>query len=123
MRLLNPDRARVAQRTSAFTLLEVIVACTIFFLVAFSVLHIVTSGLVAARKLQQREPDFGVLAAELSLTNQLIEGSESGDFESMYPGLYRGYSWTRDILEYSSNGLFQVEFAIYNDAVKGGGER
>jgi len=119
MRLLTDNKAPTAQRTVAFTLLEVIVACTLFFLVAFAVLQLVTSGLVAARKLQQREPDFGVLAAELTLTNQLVEGSESGDFEDMFPGLYRGYSWSRDILEVYSNGFFRVDFAIYHDAVKG----
>jgi hypothetical protein len=119
MKLLPRNEARTAQSGLAFTLLEVIVACTIFFLVAFAVLQIVTSGLVAARKLQQREPDFGVLAAELTLTNQLVEGSESGDFEDMFPGLYRGYSWSRDTLEVYSNGFFRVDFVIYHDAVKG----
>jgi type II secretory pathway pseudopilin PulG len=109
----------LAQRSSAFTLLEVIVACAIFFLVAFAVLQLVSGGIAAARKLQQREPDFGVLAAELTLTNQLVEGSDSGDFEDMFPGLYRGYSWSRDILEVYSNGFFRVDFVIYHDAVKG----
>jgi hypothetical protein len=119
MKLLNDHKECTAQNSLAFTLLEVIVACTIFFMVAFAVLQLVTSGLVAARKLQQREPDFGVLAAELTLTNQLIEGSDSGDFEDMFPGLYRGYSWSRDILEVYSNGFFRVDFIIYHDAVKG----
>jgi hypothetical protein len=119
MRLSTNNQGRTAQRTLAFTLLEVIVACTLFFMVAFAVLQLVTSGLVAARKLQQREPDFGVLAAELTMTNQLVEGSESGDFEDMFPGLYRGYSWSRDITEVYSNGFFRVDFVIYHDAVKG----
>jgi hypothetical protein len=119
MRLLTDNKEGTGQSTLAFTLLEVIVACTIFFLVAFAVLQLVASGLVAARKLQQREPDFGALAAELTMTNQLVEGSDSGDFEDMFPGLYRGYSWSRDILEVYSNGFFRVDFIIYHDAVKG----
>lgn len=123
MRVLIHNEARLAQRSSAFTLLEVIIACTLFFLVAFAVLQLVTSGLVAARKLQQREPDFGGLAAELVLTNQLVEGADSGDFEDMYPGLYRGYSWSKEIMEVYSNGFFRVDFAIYNDAAKGSSER
>jgi len=111
---------RHSSSSTAFTLLEVIVACTVFFLVAFAVLGVVTQGLAAARALQHKEPDAGVLAAALTLTNQLIEGSESGDFEDLYPGLYPGYSWTRDVYEVSSNSLFQVDFAIYHDAGKKG---
>lgn len=113
-------RSHEGQRTMAFTLLEVIIACTVFFMVAFAVLGVVTQGLAAARALQQKEPDAGVLAAALSLTNQLIEGTESGDFEDFYPGLYRGYSWSRDVYEVSSNSLFQVDFYIYKDAGKKG---
>lgn len=103
---------------SAFTLLEVLVACTIFFMVAFAILELVTNSLAAARSLQQREPDAGVLAAALSLTNQLLEGSESGDFEDLYPGLYPGYSWSREIIEVSSNSLFRVDFAVYGTSGK-----
>lgn len=99
----------------AFTLLEVIVACAIFFMVGFSILEMVTRGLAAARSLQQREPDAGLVAAPLTLTNQLIEGSESGDFEDFYPGLYQGYTWSRDVMEVGSNGLFQVDLYIYPD--------
>ncbi len=100
---------------SAFTLLEVIIACAIFFLVAFSVLELVTRSLAAARSLQQREPDAGMLAGALSLTNSLIEGTESGDFEDLYTGLYPGYSWMQNVTEIYSNGLFQVDFVVYND--------
>src|SRR5262245_19664776 len=93
-----------------FTLLEVIVACAIFFMVAFAVLELVTRGLAAAKALQQREPDAGLLAAALSLTNKLEEGTMSGTFEDIAPGLYPGYSWARDAYEVGSNGLFQVDF-------------
>src|SRR5438552_18150726 len=57
----------------AFTLLEVIIACSIFFMVAFAILGMVTSGLAQARALRQRDPDAGMLAATLSLTTQLEE--------------------------------------------------
>lgn len=100
------------QRSAAFTLLEVIIACTIFFMVAFAVLQVVTTGLVAAKKLQQREPDFEFLISPHALTNQLIEGMESGDFEDVYPGLYPGYTWRFEILEVGSNGFFKVDYAI-----------
>ncbi len=96
----------------AFTLLEVIIACAIFFMAAFAILGMVVSGLAQAKALQQRDPDAGMLAATLSLTNQLEEGVESGDFQDLAPDLYRDYRWTREINEVGSNGLFQVDFII-----------
>lgn len=96
-----------------FTLLEVIVACAIFFMVAFAILGMVATSLGAARKLQIHEPDAGLIAAELSLTNQLTEGVESGDFNETYPGIYQGCTWMREITEASSNGLFQVDFYVF----------
>ncbi len=97
---------------SAFTLLEVMIACSIFFMVAFAIMSLVTGGLAQAKALQQRDPDAGVLAATLSLTNQLVEGVESGDFEDLCAGLYRDFRWTREVNEVSSNGLFQVDFIV-----------
>jgi hypothetical protein len=97
----------------AFTILEVIIACALFFMVSFAILGMVSQGLVGARSLQQKQPDAGLLAAELTLTNQLIEGVESGDFEELYPGVYTGYTWTREVMEEGSNGLFRVTFAIH----------
>lgn len=96
----------------AFTLLEVMIACAIFFMAVFAILQLVTTGLIQAKALQQREPDAGVLAATLSLTNQLVEGSVSGDFEEVAPGLYPGYRWSADINEVMSNGLFQVDYVV-----------
>jgi Tfp pilus assembly protein PilV len=112
-------RRPVAQ--ASFTLLEVLVACAIFFMAVFAVLGVLTQGLGAARSLQQREPDAGALAAALSLTNRLEEGSAAGDFEDIAPGLYPGYSWTRDVYEVGSNGLFQVDFTVIRRAGKGRG--
>ena len=88
------------------------IACAIFFMVAFAILGMVTGGLAQAKALQQRDPDAGMLAATLSLTNQLEEGVESGDFQDLAPGLYRDYRWTREVEEVSSNGLFRVDFVI-----------
>jgi Tfp pilus assembly protein PilV len=100
---------------SGFTLLEVIIACAIFFIAGFAILELVTRSVSAARSLQQREPDAGMIAATLSLTNQLIEGSESGDFQDLCGDLYSDYSWGRDVYEVGSNGLFQVDFFVIND--------
>lgn len=114
-------KARVAlsERSHGFTILEVIIACAIFFMVSFAVLEIVVQGLSAARSLQQREPDAGMLAATLSLTNRLEEGTESGDFEDIAPGLYPGYRWERYIEEVGSNSLFKVDFVVYYNKSQG----
>ena len=107
--------------TSGFTLLEVIVACAVFFMVVFAVLELVTQGLSSARALERREPDAGLLAAALSLTNQLADGdSASGSFEDLAPGLYPGYTWDWYATEASSNGLYQVDFTVYHKAGKKG---
>ena len=115
----SADRGR-RSGLNAFTLLEVIVACAIFFMVAFAVLGLVTRSLAAARSLQLRHPDAGMLAAVLTLTNKLEEGTASGDFEEFYPGLYPGCTWTREVYEAASNGLFQVDFTIDQSSEKKG---
>lgn len=107
------------RRQRAFTLLEVILACTIFFIFAFSVLEMTTRSLKAARAIQEREPDVGLIAAMLSLTNKFEEGSMSGDFEDLYPGLFTGWHWNVEVLEVSSNGLFQADIVVHRDSKRG----
>jgi hypothetical protein len=122
--VFRAQRSAAAPRIPAFTLLEVIIACSIFFIFAFAILNLVITGLAQAKALRQREPDAGMLAATLSLTNKLEEGVESGDFADLAGGLYRDYRWSREVNEVSSNGLFQVDFVIYNNSAKkrGSGE-
>lgn len=121
MRIANksgqPDAWR--GRRGAFSMLEVVIASAVFFTVAFSVLALVTTSLAAARKLQLRQPDAGMLAAALSMTNILLEGRESGDFEDIAPKLYPGYAWSREVVERYSNSLFEVTFTVYNKSQKG----
>lgn len=101
--------------TGAFTLLEVMVACAIFFMVAFAVLAMVTQGLAAAKAIQKRDPDPGIILAALSLTNAFEEGSLSGDYEDIAPGMYKGHRWEAFISEIGTNGLFQVDVLTYNE--------
>src|SRR5262245_38533912 len=77
----------------AFTLLEVMVACTIFFMVAFAIMELVTRSLKAAKALERREPDPGIILASISLSNSLEEGSMSGTYEDIAEGMYPGYRW------------------------------
>lgn len=105
---------RGGRQRGAFTLLEVIVACAIFFMVAFAILGVVAQGIASVRVLQKRDPDPGIILHALSLTNQFEEGTMSGDYEDIAPGMYSGHRWEANITEIGSNGLFQIDVFTYN---------
>jgi len=96
---------------SAFTLLEVMIATGILFLCLFAILGLVSNTLRNARTLQHRRVDAGMVAAELCTqfanTNQVSEGSGSGDFGDLYPDY--GYEW--DLMEIT-NGLCQLDIVV-----------
>ena len=58
---------------------------------------------------------MGYLVAQLVLTNSLEEGIEAGDFEEFAPD----YHWERQITEVGSNGLFQVDFMVFQKVGRG----
>jgi Tfp pilus assembly protein PilV len=95
----------------AFSLMEVMIAMGIFFMSVFVILTLVSSSLQNARRLQRPMVDAAMIASELSLTNQLVEINQSGDFGKAYPG----YTWTADIDEVMTNKLFQVDYQVFND--------
>lgn len=92
----------------AFSLLEVMIAIGIFFMVAFAVLALVSQCLSQARALEQIRTPIGSLASQTVLTNQLEEGVESGDFGDLFPE----YRWTRDVYEAETNGLYEVVLTV-----------
>jgi type II secretory pathway pseudopilin PulG len=92
----------------AFSLLEVMIAIGIFFMATFVILGLVSSVLANARRLQRPMVDAAMIASELSLTNQLVEEVQSGDFGKAYPG----YNWTAEITEEQTNKLFRVDFVV-----------
>jgi Tfp pilus assembly protein PilV len=94
---------------SAFSLLEVMIAMGIFFVAIFGILELTSQSLRAARLLQKHDVDITTLAAQLSLTNRLEEGFESGDFGDMFPDVL----WSRTVTEVSSNGFFRVDFTMH----------
>ena len=98
----------VRSRRSAFSLLEVMVACGIFFMAVFSILALVSGVLRNARGLRRVELDAGMVAALVSNTNKLTEGTQSGDFGDLYPG----YSWDADTYEVATNGLWQIDIVV-----------
>jgi hypothetical protein len=96
--------------------MEVLIAGGILFMCLFAILALVSSSLSNARSLQKVPVDpAGMLAAGASLGQKLQEGSDSGDFAGLYPD----YRWISQTNEVGTNGLFQVEFAVY----KRSGER
>ncbi len=111
MKLPTPFQAR---QQRAFSLLEVMIAIGIFFMSVFVILSLVSSSLQNARRLQRPMVDAAMIASELSLTNQLVEADQSGDFGK----LYEGYHWTASVVEVQTNKLFQVNYVVRRDDSK-----
>jgi hypothetical protein len=100
----------------AFTLLEVMFAVVAFFAASFAILALVSTSLGSARLLQQPMVDGGEVAGQLSQTNSLVEGEESGDLSELLGKQYQDYSWTYDIEEVQTNKLFQVDFIVQRNS-------
>lgn len=95
----------------AFTLIEVMIACGIFFMATFAILALVATTLRNARALQRGDVDAGMAAAQvyqLLKTNRQAEISGSGDFGEAY----RDYSYEFASQQYQSNGLLQVDIVV-----------
>jgi Tfp pilus assembly protein PilV len=112
MKLRDIKRERRGADGTAFTLMEVMIAVAIFFMAMFSILSVLSSALHAATMLRTNGPTAGMRASELTLTNKMEEGSDSGTFGDI--PIYDGYRWTSQTTEVATNGLFQVDFAVYN---------
>jgi Tfp pilus assembly protein PilV len=106
MRLTPPPSSSLAAR--AFSLLEVMIACGIFFMAIFAILAMVASSLRNARSLRRIDIDAGMVAAQLFKTNRIVEGTDSGDFGDMY----RDYTWETRSFEAATNGLWQVDIVV-----------
>src|SRR5580765_3697098 len=102
------SRSERSRASIAFTLLEVMIACGIFFTATFAILALVSQTLRNARVLRHVEVDASMAAAEMFKTNVLFEGSESGDFGNAYPE----YSWERVYTPVESNGLWQIDIIL-----------
>jgi hypothetical protein len=99
---------------AAFSLLEVMIAGGIFFMAIFAILALISNVLRNARSLRRVELDAGMVAAQISITNKLSEGTQSGDFGNQYPG----YSWEADEYEVGTNGLWQVDIVVHRSGLQ-----
>ena len=96
----------------AFTLLEVMIAVSIFFMATFSILALMSRSLAQARSLQPMQVDANMVFAELSLTNRLTEGPLPDEIVQHFQHLYPDYTCEGTITEIATNGLFQVEVHV-----------
>jgi hypothetical protein len=97
----------------AFTLIEVVLATAILFACMFAILGLMASGIHAASILKQSGPTPGMIAAEMTMSNKLEEGFDSGTFQGI--DAYREYSWQRQVQLYSTNGLFKVDITVFRN--------
>jgi Tfp pilus assembly protein PilV len=78
-----------SKRIDAFTLIEVMVACGIFFMAMFAILGVLSQCVRAVGSLQKDAPTAASVAAQAMANEKWEEGSDSGDFGAFYPD----YTW------------------------------
>jgi hypothetical protein len=108
-------RSRPRSGRAAFTLLEVMIACGIFFMATFAILALVCNTLRNARALQRSDVDGGMAAAtvfQMLKTNRLAEGSLSGDFGNAFPDYSWDATWDVDWDSGATNGLLKVGIVV-----------
>jgi hypothetical protein len=104
--------AKTKTARGGFTLLEVMFAVVAFCTATFAILALVSQSLEIARRLQRPMVDAGLVASELSLTNKLVEGTQSGDLGELLGDNYKGYTWDYAVDEAQTNKLFQAVIVI-----------
>src|SRR6188768_1482616 len=100
------------QSQKAFSLLEIMIAVSIFFMAVFAILGLMSRSLAAARGLQPMHVDAASVAAELSLTNRLEEGDIPPEVIQHFEHMYPNYTCGGTITEVGTNGLFQVDLKV-----------
>jgi len=93
---------------AALSLIEVMIAMTIFFMAVFAILGMVSNILRNARALQETQVDApGTLASFLSTSNRLDEGNYTGDFGDLFPD----YDYSYDVTIITNN-LVRVDMSV-----------
>lgn len=118
LRVAHSESCYVSPATlhrSGFTLLEVMFAVVAFCTATFAILALVSQSIDMARRLQRPMVDSGLVASELSLTNKLVEGTESGDLGELLGDEYKGYTYDYAIDEAQTNKLFQMVIALQSN--------
>ena len=116
----------------AFTLVEVLIAVSIFVVAILASLQMVNQGLVLVRVIQQQRPDMGALAAKTLVElpepdgtlatgfNEPLDEDFGGNGGNVY-SLYPDASWQRDIMSLdATNGFYQATVTV--EEIVGDGE-
>ena len=101
------------RRERAFSMLEVMIAIGIFFTSVFFILQLTSQQLRIARSLQTLDVDTGTLPSLIVMTNALEEGPLPMDIKAAFEDTNPGFSCDGMVFEVATNGLFQVDYAIY----------
>lgn len=102
-------------RGAAFTLIEVMIACGIFFMATFAILALVSGTLRNARSLQRGEVDAGMAAAQVYQTlktNRVEAGTIEGDFGETYRDYSWAATWDVDFDGGATNSLLRVDIVV-----------
>ena len=110
-----PKNRRRSRRDHAFTLLEVMFAMVAFTTATLAILALVSQSLENARRLQRPPIYAEMLASQFCLTNQLLEGEQTGDMSEWLGESGKGYVWDTLITEEQTNKLFRVDIVIKKD--------
>lgn len=113
--MLNVGCSRRRLRHGGFTLLEVMFAVIAFCTASFAILALVSQSIDMARRLQRPMVDAGLVASELSLTNQFVECEKSGDLGDILGDAYKGYTYDYAIDEALTNKLFQAVIVLQSN--------
>lgn len=97
----------------AFSLLEVMIAIGIFFTSVFVILQLTAQQMRTARALQTLDVDTGTLPSLIVMTNMLEEGPLPLEIKATFEETNPGFTCDGMVYEYATNGLFQVDYAIY----------
>jgi|HubBroStandDraft_4_1064222.scaffolds.fasta_scaffold1387968_1 hypothetical protein len=110
MRIVRGNK--LSASTAAFTLIEVMLAITIFFVAMFAILGVLSAGVHAASLLRTSGPTPGMPAGFYYTTNTIEEGEDGGDFADIAG--YEGYTWRSLAREVDTNGLYLMDFVVYD---------
>jgi hypothetical protein len=100
---------RSSRQVAALSLIEVMIAMGIFFMVVFAILGMVSNSLRNARALQGTQGDapISALAGFLTCSNRLDEGTYSGDFGDLFPN----YDYDYEVIPIT-NGLVRIDMMV-----------
>jgi len=104
------------KRQSGFTLIEMVVAVSVFVVAVFAILQLVATNLNVVKSIseQNRKPDISDLAmqtmvdAQMGILEEGLEDVLDEEFEQMFPD----WRWARDVFLVGTNGLYRVRIYL-----------